>query len=118
MGQHDTEEVGKIRKVRLGIEGHGIFTFFVEIEFDGTTQSFGSYGLDSRDAATEKRVGRHGAIPLLRSILEAAEVGWWEDLPGKIIRVRRDGGLIRQIGHAYKNKWSLDPRKIVEPAHA
>lgn len=88
------EENGIIREVNLEIEDHGILVADVQISFDGTEQGY-------IVSLTESNT-----YIAIRSILEAVGKNSWENLPGTAIRVQREKGMIRRIGHTYKDQWS------------
>jgi hypothetical protein len=98
------EANGKIHSTMLGIEDHGIMTFFVNIDFGGSGQGFGGYALDGKAG----QVGHSKSIQAIRKILQTVDVTQWEDLKGKYVRVRKDkeyGGTIKAIGHIIEDKW-------------
>ncbi len=83
---------GKIHSTMLGIEDHGIMTFFINIDFDGGGGTKG----DSR------------SILCIRKILQTVDVMKWEDLEGKYVRIKKEkeyGGPIKAIGHIIEDKW-------------
>jgi hypothetical protein len=102
-------ENGKIRSTMLGTEDHGIFTCFIDIDFDGSGQGFGGYGLDSWSKKHDRRIGTAYGLEFIKHILDVVGVEKWEDLVGKYIRVKHDMTKIESIGHITKNKW-FDPR--------
>ena len=112
-------ENGRIESTMLGVEDHGIFTAVLMLAFDGTGQGFGTHALDEPIEEDGKFVGRHGTaygLDHIMRILEVVGVNRWEDLPGKYVRVQRDGGrfdLISRIGHITKDSW-FDPKKHAE----
>lgn len=102
-------ENGQIESTMLGLEDHGIMSFFLFLKFNGTGQGFGGYAMDGYDKQKKKRVGSGFGIDCIRSILETVGVGKWEDLKGKYVRVRRDGdgwgAKIVAIGNIVEDKW-------------
>lgn len=99
------EKNGKIHSTMLGIEDHGIMTFFVNIDFDGSGQGFGGYALDGQAG----KKGHSKSIQCIRKILETVGVEKWEDLEGKYVRIRKEaeygGHPIKAIGHIVEDKW-------------
>ena len=85
---------GTIRSTRLGIEDHGIPTFNLNIGFGNSVQGFGNYDLRYKGHQT-----------LIFDVLKALEVESWEKLKGINVRVKREGGLLRAIGHIVKDQW-------------
>lgn len=100
---------GKIESTMLGIEDHGIMSFFLHLKFDGTGQGFGGYALDQWSEVKDKRVGSGFGIECIRYILETVGVSKWEDLKGKYVRVQYEkdewSGPIIAIGHIVENRW-------------
>lgn len=96
---------GKIHSTMLGIEDHGIMTFFVNIDFGGSGQGFGGYALDG--AAGKK--GHSKSIRCIRKVLTTVGVEKWEDLEGQYVRIRKEaeygGHPIKAIGHIIEDKW-------------
>jgi hypothetical protein len=98
----------KITGTHLGIEDHGILTFFLYLEFDGYHQGFGGYALDTYDKENKMRIGTAYGTDCILNILKVLEVNKWEDLKGKYVRIKRDGTWnepITEIGHIVNNKW-------------
>ena len=94
----------KISSTMLGIEDHGIMTFSLMMDMGGTGQGFGGYALDGRAG----QVGHSKSIQAIRKILETVDVMRWEDLQGKLVRIRKDSewnGPIKAIGHIIEDKW-------------
>jgi len=85
----------------LGIEGHGIMTFFLNMEGDGWGQGMGGYACD----ASSGEKSSNFMVKSIRKILETLEVDTWEELPGKYCRIKRKDGMIVEVGHITKNKW-------------
>lgn len=88
-------ELGKITNTFLGYEDHGIFTFTIYLEFGGSGQAFGNYGLSEKNEAG--RVISPIAGEVITGILGAVGVSNWEDLIGKVVFVERENGIIRSI---------------------
>lgn len=93
----------RIRSTMLGIEDHGIMTFFLNLEWSGAGQGFGGYCLDGKSGT----VGHSKSIISIRRILEVVGVEKWEDLKGKLVRIRKDDewGQIKAIGHIIDDRW-------------
>lgn len=95
----------KITSTMLGREDHGIFTFFIFIEFSGCGCGIGGRALDDYDRATESRVFSSKGLEAVSKILETVGVNTWEDLPGKYIRIEDDGLTVDEIGNLMEEKW-------------
>ena len=105
-------ENAKIRSTMLGIEDHGILTFYLHIEANGWGQGVGGYCLDGANPEkdhTKPRPGFGPGLTAIRQILETVGVDRWEKLPGTLIRVRRTGdwgsALPPIIGHIIEDRW-------------
>ena len=95
----------RIESTSLGIEDHGILSFFLHLEFDGSGQGFGGYALDTFDKEKKRRVGHAFGTDCILRILEVLKVHNWEDLRGKYLRIKRINHKIIAIGHIVENKW-------------
>lgn len=111
MSEKFTEKNALIKSTFLGREDHGIFTFWIHMDYGGTCQGFGGYGLDDvQNDENGKFVCRTGTVvgmQLIIEILKTLEVKSWEDLPTKHCRVRGNRGRITGIGHILKDKWFM-----------
>lgn len=90
----------KIKSTFFGFEDHGIFTFFLNLEYGSSGQGAGGYGLGE---FTEK---------LIQRILLVCGVNSWEELPGKFIRVKADGGRVYEIGNILNTSLWLNFEKF------
>ena len=73
------EKIGKIKDTMLGIEDHGIMTFYLFFDFGGSCQGFGGYCLDTR-------VGKDSTAStgdLIQSVIKVCGVERWEDIKEK-----------------------------------
>ena len=95
----------KIINTTIGIEGHGILTCWLHLEFDGAGQGFGGWDI------------RTNAGQWIEKILSTIEVDNWEDLKGETIRVEADHGKIYKIGNIIKDKW-FNPEKDLKVIEA
>lgn len=84
----------RIDGTHLGFEDHGIFTAWLHLEHDNGHQGFGGYVLSGQ--YLDRFINR---------VLKIAEVGKWEDLEGKYIRVKRERSKIHEIGNLLKDVW-------------
>lgn len=90
----------KIADTYLGIEDHGMLTFFITLDYGGVIQGFGGWRLDSLGLESKLNLGN-----LIRDILNNLEVGSWEDLKGKPVRAKIENGSISEIGHFLNDDW-------------
>lgn len=95
---------GIITGTRLGFGENGFLDCWLQIEFDGTGQSFGGWALylpKSWQHHTVESVGGH----YLYRVMEIAGVTEWKDVVGRSIRTRGTHSKISAIGHIVKNDW-------------
>lgn len=84
-------ENARIDSTFLGIEDHGIMTYWLHLSYAAAGQGFG---------------GRMSfAVSDIRKILETVGVSNWESLPGHNIRARHDNQRVYAIGHFMKDQW-------------
>lgn len=89
----------RIISTMLGIEDHGIMTFYLHLDYGGRQQGFGGYRLDDRGK---------GTVFGLQSILEVLRVtgvSEWEKLLGTPVRVRTTESRIKMLGHYLNDTW-------------
>jgi len=103
----------RIESTFLGVEDHGIFTFSLMLDYGGSGQGFGQYGLDSWDEKEGRRVGTAYGVEMIKAILEVVGVEKWEALEGQLVRTRATHSSISAIGHVLQNQW-LDPKILYE----
>ena len=106
-------ENAKIKSTMLGIEDHGILTFFLYLEGGAWGQGLGGYALDGFDRKTETRKSSGIGLEAIRKILETLDLQTWEELPGTLVRVQRTASSSPPIiGHILKDQW-FDLRKFM-----
>ena len=97
-----------ITSTMLGIEDHGVMSFYLYLDYGGTHQGAGGYVLDTplkQGSTFIRRIGTAEGMALIMEILEVVGVGKWEDLKGKHIRVKANSNGVKAIGHIIKDKW-------------
>lgn len=89
----------RITSTCIGYEAHGIFSVNVHFEGDGWSQGTGHY-------FAEKCL-----VDWIKGMLRVGEVERWEDLPGKLVKVKRYEPIDRivAVGHVIKNVWYVLP---------
>jgi len=99
----------KIGKTHLGYEDHGIFTFYLMLDYGNSGQGAGGYALD---AYVEKkgRIGTKKGMDLIITILKLFEIDTWEELPGTYIKVKATHDHVHAIAPLFaddddKEKW-------------
>jgi len=98
----------KINWTMLGLEDHEIMTFIVDLDFGGSGQGFGGYALDDYDKKKDKRIGSAYGMESIMRLLDVVGVSKWEELKGKNVRVKREGGWngrLAAIGNILEDKW-------------
>ncbi len=97
----------KIKSTMLGIEDHGIMSFFVNIEWPGAGCGFGGYALDGHAGEGKPRTGCGHGYQAIRRILETVGAASWEKLPGTLVRIEEQGwgGRLTKIGHIMEDRW-------------
>ena len=88
-------ENARIESTMLGRDDHGILTFWLILDFGGSSQGFGGYFVDHDDVLWYC-VGR---------ILDIVKVEHWEDLRGKYIRARHSLDKVVAIGNVIADEW-------------
>lgn len=96
----------KIVDTFLGIEDHGLLTFYLFCEFDNSRCAFGgcSFG------AMREYVNYPFTSELLMRVINTVGVSSWEELKGQLIRVRTKGLTgcsdgIDAIGNILTDDW-------------
>jgi len=112
LGPYMTEEIKEqnalITSTFLGIEDHGIFIFWLNLDYGGSGQGAGGLALDNvPNDRTGDRIGTSEGLDLIMNILKTVGVSKWEDLPGKYIRVRGTQMGIEAIAHPLKDNWFI-----------
>lgn len=98
----------KIKSTMLGVEDHGILTFYLHCEWPGSGCGFGGYAIDKFDPASGKRLGYGPGLTAIKRVIETVGVESWEKLAGQVIRVSHDGNKILAIGNLLEDRW-FDP---------
>jgi hypothetical protein len=95
-----------IKSTFLGVEDHGIFTFFLNLDYGSSGQGAGGYTLDDKPKKVEhRREGTAEGMSLIMEILKTVGVDKWESLPGKHIRAIADHEHVEAIGNILQDKW-------------
>jgi hypothetical protein len=87
-------ENAMIEEVFLGIEDHGIPAININCCMGSTRQGTGCYDIRKMDLAKA-----------LVALFTIAGVDSWDKLPGKPIRVKRQDGMIKKLGHFMEDSW-------------
>lgn len=97
----------KIASTQLGPKASDwrCFSSWVHLEWDGGGQGFGGFAFDAYNEAIKERVGAAWGMEFIARVLSVVDVGSWEELTGKHIRIDHSNGKIFGIGHIIKDKW-------------
>ncbi len=100
----------KITSTMLGWEDHGIFTCMIQLDYDGSGQGFGGYGLDDYvgERGKGRRMGTAYGLEFIMRVCQVVGVEKWEDLPGKYVRADAEHVKVHRIGHITADRW-FDP---------
>ena len=92
----------------ITMEDHGVLTFSITLEGNGTGCVFGHYviGHGYLGAKEFKAENGHGLEAMMR-IMDTVGVERWEDLQGKYVRFKSEGlgHSVDTIGNIIKDKW-------------
>ena len=105
-----------IKSTTLGIEDHGIMTFYLGLNYGCIYQSAGGYSLDTpikKDGVFLKRIGTAFGMCLIIEVLRVVGANDWENLKGKHIRVKADSTSVYAIGNIITDDW-LDFKTFYE----
>ena len=86
-------ENAKITTTLIGLEDHGIFSIAINFEGEGWGQGTGCY-YASGDVER-----------WIKGVIDVLGVQSWESLPNKLVRVKRQDGLLIAVGDIFKDKW-------------
>jgi hypothetical protein len=93
----------------LSNDDHGVLTGWLHLDYGGSGQGFGGYGLYLPKSFLHHKIESLAGHWIFR-VLEIAGVSNWSDLPGKTIRVKATFGGVIEIGHIVKDDW-FNPEK-------
>lgn len=105
-----------IESASIGLSRGCFLDSWLTLNYGGSGQGFGGYVLGGTPTAA---AGRHASQPNIAaeyivSVLRAAGVEQWSELPGKTIRVRKatEWGAIVAIGHIVKDDCWFEPEAM------
>ena len=75
--------IGRVSSFKLGTEDHGIMTFWVHLDFNGSGQAFGGYCMDSFDQQSDKRCGSAFGTECVLRLLRCFNVEDIGEIKGK-----------------------------------
>lgn len=91
-----------IEDTKLG-EDHGLLTATLYLSGEGWGCCYGGYVLGTWHREHSENYGTGALVELMKTV----GVEKWEDLKGKLVRVRNDGfvGRIDAVGNILEDKW-------------
>jgi hypothetical protein len=94
----------------IGINSHGILDARITLDYGGSSQVFGDYGLYAfKDGLNREDYTGY----FIYRVLEVADAHRWEQLKGRAVRVAGDSARIEAIGHIVADVW-FNPGKEFE----
>jgi hypothetical protein len=94
-GNEYTMLLGLIESTFLGVEDHGIFTYWLTMDYGSSGQSVGQYALDEpRNGSDGEHLGRFGTaagLDLIMRTLKVVGTDRWEKLKGSRVYVLKEG---------------------------
>lgn len=111
-----------IESARICISRGFLLDSWLSLDYGGTGQGFGGYVLggigDEKVPSAQHAEQPNLAAEWIVSILQAAGVDDWKDVPGKAVRVRREEGFngrVTGIGHITRNdRWFLPEQRFAQ----
>jgi hypothetical protein len=94
-----------ITDTSLGYEDHNILTAMLYLDYGGSGQGFGGYGLDIWSEEHHKRIPHAACGLFIQRVLKVVGVDSWEKLKGKHIRVKSSWSKVHSIGNILKDEW-------------
>lgn len=111
-----------IDSAHIKIERGFLLDSWIFVKYESGGQGFGGFVLggigDEKVPASRHAEQPNLAAEWIVSILRAADVEDWKDVPGKAVRIRREsgwGGKIIGIGHITKSdRWFMPAQRFAE----
>lgn len=91
----------RVHSTMLGIEDHGCFTCWLNLDYACGGQGFGGYVFK----------GSAFGIEFIKAVLKIADADRWENLPGKVLRIDYESDKVHRIGHFLRDEW-FDPQEL------
>lgn len=102
-----TIENARITQTSISMADHGVLCISIYVEGNGWCCNIGQWINGYGYLGATEWKGNGSAIVAMMKIMDTVGVEKWEDLPGKLIRVKTEGwgGSIDEIGNIIKDKW-------------
>lgn len=84
------KELGKVEKADLFIEDHGCLTFFIYLDFGGSSQGFGGLTLDEWSKKDDRRIGTAAGLDLILRLLSLFSVDRLSEIKGRSVFAVRE----------------------------
>ncbi len=104
----------RIERTMLGVEDHGIMSFYLYLDYGGSGQGFGGYGLDEYDKELKRRKGHAFGLEVIMQILRVVGVEKWEDLPGRFVRVTGTMTKLTRLYNVLDDSRFLDMEELAQ----
>jgi hypothetical protein len=105
----------KIKSTKLGYD-RGFLNCWLYLEYDCGGQGFGGNVFDEPvkiDGKFAYREGTKFGMMYIDEVMKTVGVESWEDLPGKIIRVKSEHSKIHAIGNCIEDTW-FSPEELIK----
>lgn len=93
-----------IENAEIFVEDHGLLTAYITLDYGGSGQGFGGWGLYLPKTFTHHKLASPAGHWIFR-VLEVAGVEKWSQLKGKTVRVQSEFTKVHAIGHIVKDDW-------------
>jgi hypothetical protein len=92
----------RIVDVAIEIEDHGLLTMMVTVDYGGSRQGFGGFAHHSEHYSG---IGVKSLEIFIWNLLDVTGTSKLSNVVGKSVRVKKNHGLIKGIGHFLEDKW-------------
>lgn len=94
-------KIAKIKRAFLGYEDHGILTCMLDLDYGGSGQGAGGYGLDEpikdEDGKFLRRRGSAYGMEYVARLMKACGVRSWDKMVGRTVYALSDWGKVYAI---------------------
>lgn len=98
----------KIISTQITMADHGVLSFYLTLEGGGWGVGYGGYVIGHGYLGSKEFSGDKGeGLEAMMRIMDVVGVDTWEDLAGKLIRVKCEGWgePVKVIGNIMEDKW-------------
>lgn len=99
----DKQHNARIANTMLGLEGHGIMTWDIRLDWEGSSIGIGGYA-----------IGGKSGIDSIKEILKTVGVDTWEELGGKYVVLEMKDGRANGIRNIIKEDQWFRPKEWFE----